>query len=356
MIDFSPNCLPLLVGSLPTTSHKDAAALIFDYTPQIPIWPQLPYYRQEGMIPQFLPGMPGLKEDGDKTFIDAEDPGFEQDFLAFYEEYLMVTEGGAELDDSRFVLSREVAQGFYDFLALADADTCKEHIHALKGQITGPITFCTGVVDRDGRAIFYNEQLRDAAVKLLAMKARWQTARMADLGRQPIMFFDEPALAGFGTSAFITITAEDVKNCLDEVFAGVRAEKGLTGVHVCANTEWSVLFDAGVDIVNYDAYSYFDRFILYPDQLVAFIERGGILASGIVPTSPDYIDIETADSLTSKWMEQTAQLEKLGIAREKIYAQSLITPSCGTGSVTPEQALRVLELTRDVSEQIRTQI
>lgn len=354
MSDFKPNCLPLLVGSLPTTDHKEAAALIFDYTPQIPIWPQLPFYSQEGMIPQFLPGMPGLTEEGEKTFVDPEIPGFDEDFLAFYEEYLMISEGAADLNNSRFSLSKDAAQGFYDFLELAG--TKKDQFHALKGQITGPITFCTGVVDREGRAIFYNEQLRDAALKLLTMKARWQVARMADLGKQTIMFFDEPALAGFGSSAFITITPEDVTNCLSEVFTGVREENGLTGVHVCANTEWSLLFDAGVDIVNYDAYSYFDRFILYPDHLASFMERGGILATGIVPTSPEHIDKETADSLTSKWMEQTAELESMGIARERIFAQSLITPSCGTGSVSPEQALKVLELTRDVSAQIRKQI
>lgn len=353
MSDFAPNCLPLLVGSLPITDHKEATSIIFEHTPQIPIWPQLPFYSQEGMIPQFLPGMPGLTEEAGKTFIDNEHPDFDGDFLAFYEEYLLASEGGAIPDDSRFSLSRKAAQGFYDFLELAG--NSDEQLYALKGQTTGPITFCTGVVDREGRAIFYNEQLRDAAVKLLTMKARWQTAKMAALGKQPIMFFDEPALAGFGSSAFITITTEDVKNCLDEVFTGVREENGLTGVHVCANTEWSVLFDAGVDIVNYDAYSYFDRFILYPDQLVAFIEGGGILATGIVPTNPESIDKETADTLTTKWLEQTAELEALGIDRDKLYAQSLITPSCGTGSVSPEQALRVLELTRDVSAQIRRQ-
>ncbi len=145
------------------------------------------------------------------------------------------------------------------------------------------------------------------------MKARWQTRKMAEIGGQPIMFFDEPGLAGLGSSAFITITNEDIISSFTEVFAGVQAETGLTGVHVCANTEWPVLFESGVDIVSYDAYSYFDKLILYADHLVNFFARGGILATGIVPTAPEFIDIETVDGLVEKWFEQSRRLQAIGI-------------------------------------------
>ena len=61
----------------------------------------------------------------------------------------------------------------------------------------------------------------------------------------------------------------------------------------------------------------------------------------------------TVEDLVALWFEQTAELEKLGIAREAIYRQSFITPSCGTGTVSVSQATRVMELTRDVSAAIR---
>lgn len=351
MTQFSPNCLPLLIGSLPLENHTEATELIFDFTPQIPLWPQLPVYKEEGMILQFVPGLPGLTEANGKIFIDTDSPTFETDLLAFYEEYLMVTEGGAPLNESRFQLSQDVARGFYSFLA--GAEKGQESLVGLKGQTTGPITFCTGLVDQAGRAIFYNDQLRDAAVKHLAMKARWQTRKMAEIGGQPIMFFDEPGLAGLGSSAFITITPEDIIACFSEVFEAVRAENGLTGVHVCANTEWSVLFESGVDIVSYDAYSYFDKLVLYADDLVQFFSRGGILASGIVPTTPEFIDLEQVDSLVEKWFEQSRQLQALGIDKKTVFQQTLITPSCGTGTVSVDQARKVLEMTKGVSEKIR---
>lgn len=351
MSQFIPRCRPLLIGSLPLDSHARATELIFQYTPQIPLWPQLPKYRHEGMILQYVPGMPGYTEIEGKVLIDTARDSFDEEVLSFYEEYLQVTEGGLSLDQSRFVLSREVAEGFYSLLE--KSEPLKEGLIGLKGQTTGPITFCTGLVDQTGRAIFYNDQLRDVAVKHLAMKAQWQTRKMAQMGGQPIMFFDEPALAGLGSSAFITITEAEIMTCLSEVFHGVRQESGLTGVHVCANTEWSVVFDSGVDIVSFDAYSYFDKIVLFADHLKDFFARGGILATGIVPTASEYIDQESTDSLYEKWSTQVNQLEALGISRETVYDQTLITPSCGTGTLSVDHAIKVLEMTRDLSLKIR---
>jgi hypothetical protein len=351
MSSFHPQCLPLLIGSLPLVDHIKATELIFAYTPQIPLWPQLPAYKEEGMILQYAPGFPGLTSANGKVYIDTDSPDFETELLAFYEEYLLVTEGEVPLGESRFVLSPDVARGFYTFLA--EAEKNKDGLVGLKGQTTGPITFCTGLVDQAGRAIFYNDQLRDAAVKHLALKARWQIKKMAYLGGQPIMFFDEPGLAGLGSSAFITITNDDIIACFKEVFAAVQEEGGLTGVHVCANTEWPVLFDSGVDIVSYDAYAYFDKLVMYADQLARFFSRGGILATGIVPTTAEFIDVETVDALVDKWFDQCRHLQAIGIDRKTVYQQTLITPSCGTGTVTDEQARKVLALTKGVSEKIR---
>lgn len=351
MTNFKPNCLPVLIGSLPLTDHVEATRLIFDSTPEIPLWPQLPLYKEEGMLLQFLPGFPGMTDDQDKVFINTSDAEFDSELLTFYEEYIAVTEAGADLDSSRFALTQKTAKGFFTFLDQVERSSSS--ISALKGQITGPITFATAVKDENGRAVFYNEQLKDVAVKLLALKAGWQVRKMVKKCPVALMFFDEPGLAGFGSSAFITIGADEIKACINEVSAAVHVEKGLTGVHVCANTEWPVVFEADVDIVSCDTYSYFDKFLLYPGHLVDFFDRGGILANGIIPTIPEFIDRETTDSLMEKWLRQKDQLQALGIEEEKIFAQTLITPSCGTGSISMEHTKKVLALTHEVSGRIR---
>jgi methionine synthase II (cobalamin-independent) len=347
---FRPGGLPVLIGSLPLADHEEAARLVFSHTPEIPLWVQLPVYPEEGMVAQFMPGLPGLATVEGRTCIDASADDFAAALAEFYEDYLAVTEGGAELDGSRFALPPEIARGFFVFLEHVAA--LKTPPAALKGQVTGPITFTTAVKDQAGRAVFYDETIRDAAVKRLAENARWQVRRMSRFGAPVIIFIDEPALAGFGSSEFISISKADVTAAVNEVADAVHAEGGLAGIHVCANTEWDLIVDTAVDIVNFDAYSYFDRFILYEKAVRQFIADGRIIAWGIVPTS-DAVAGETEDSLVSRWEAQAAQVEALGFDRERVLSQTLITPSCGTGSLSREHAVRVLELTRAVSKRLR---
>jgi methionine synthase II (cobalamin-independent) len=345
----------VLIGSLPLDDHQEAFSLICEHSPDIPLWVQLPVNKEEGMMVQFLPGLPGLTPKGDDYFIDSEGESFDAELLDFYEDYMAVVEEKKDLNDSRFALRPDTAEGFFIFLDRIGNRSPAPF--AVKGQITGPFTLATGIKDENERAVFYNDQVRDAVVKLLAQKARWQVMQLRRLGLPVVLFFDEPALAGFGSSAFISISPEDISNCFEETIAAVHSAGGFAGIHVCANTEWSLILDSSADIVSFDAYSYFDKFLLYPDQIRAFIDRGGMVAWGIIPTLRDEdIDGETTGSLVSKWTEQFEALANLGIDKKKLFSQTFITPSCGTGSLGIVHAKRVLELTRDVSKEIRRQL
>jgi methionine synthase II (cobalamin-independent) len=349
---FQPNGLPVLIGSLPFTEHEQALKLVLDYTPEIPLWTQLPVHKEEGMVAQFMAGMPGLCATAGGGFIDTARADFDRDLIHFYEEYLAVMEGHSDLSDSRFLLNKDTARGF--FVLIESLKRRSAPPLALKGQMTGPFTFCTGILDQNKKAIIYDEQVKDAALKLLAMKSRWQVRQLGQFGCPVIIFFDEPALAGFGSSEFISISNDAIVQSLKEVIAAVHAEGALAGVHVCANTDWSLIFDSGADIVSFDAYAYFERFILYKDKIKEFLNASKIIAWGIVPTlDVDKLESETAGSLIGQWKEKAVQLEKLGIDSDQLISQSLITPSCGAGSLSHELAIKALRLTREVSDQIR---
>jgi methionine synthase II (cobalamin-independent) len=324
-----------------------------DYSPRIPLWVQLPVFAQESMVPQFLPGMPGVVDRNGKTVIDTTADSFDNDLLSFFEDYMATSEDPQRLHGSRFALTDNTAKGVAALLeTLARLETPPL---AVKGQVTGPVTFCTGVKDQDDRAIFYNETLRDAAVKHLALNARWQVRKLSGPGCPVIIFIDEPALAGFGSSELISISKEEILACLREVVDAIHADGGLAGIHVCANTDWSLVLESGADIVNFDAYAYFDRFILYSNQIKDFLAAGHMLAWGIVPTlKPEEIESESVASLSAGLLERFRQLESLGIVPAAIRAQSFITPSCGLGSLSMSLAKRVLGLTRDLSTTIRS--
>lgn len=348
---FEPNCLPVLTGSLPMNDHRKAAKMVKKFTPEIPSWVQLPVYKNEGMIAQFVQGLPGLRFEKETLFVDMQADSFEQEILQFYEEYIGVSEGAVDLCDTRFVLKHDTARGFFELIDSMDRSALRPV--AVKGQITGPITFGTGIKMKNGKSIFYDEQLRDAAIKLLALKARWQVKKLLKYKCPVIIFFDEPGLAGYGSSGLISISREEILICLDEMIEAVHTEGGLAGIHVCANTDWSLILDSSVDIVNFDAFASFDRFILYPDQIKRFIASGGILAWGIVPTlNAEDIEKETTDSLVAGFEQKVQKVADIGIDHQTILRQSLITPSCGAGSLSLDLTEKVLTLTRSVSDRL----
>jgi len=75
-------------------NHEEALSKVLEYTPEIPLWVQLPAYPQEGMMLQFLPGIPGVTQKDGRVFIDTAGSAFEDDLLGFYEDYLLVADGG----------------------------------------------------------------------------------------------------------------------------------------------------------------------------------------------------------------------------------------------------------------------
>ena len=81
---------------------------------------------------------------------------------------------------------------------------------------------------------------------------------------------------------------------------------------------------------------------MYAEAVKAYLARGGALAWGIVPTST-LIREQTVESLALRLEGMMEHLASKGIEKNLIAEQSLLTPSCGTGSLTPEEAELVYE-------------
>jgi methionine synthase II (cobalamin-independent) len=264
----------------------------------------------------------------------------------FFERYL-------EKDYSFFKISEDYAAGFYGFQRAVRKGLPKQ-ARFVKGAITGPLTAGISFKDETGRDIIHNDVMFDAVVKGLAMKAAWQIEAFRSLGLPVIIFIDEPAMESLG-SAFSAASPEMVAEKLNEIIDTIHELGGIAGIHCCGNADWPMIFNTKVDIVNFDAYGYVEKVLLYPDDIKKFYARGGTLAWGIVPTGA-YTGKETAGMLI-EWLETNMKrLEGSGIDRKTILRQCLITPSCGMGSLTPEQSLAILKLTREVSDRMQKKI
>jgi hypothetical protein len=347
-MNFSPGCLPAAVGSLPHLNPQDGVELMLNTIPEIPAWPQLPKSSYlESMYIQFSGGMPFVQLDAEKGRMWMDLSGdIYGELEKFYTRVL-------EEDLDYFAIQTEYAHGLEAF---KDRLWRKkpEFTQWVKGQMTGPISFGLMITDHHKRAVLYHEEVFDAVLKSLVLKTRWQVRLLKQLCDKVIIFFDEPYLSSFG-SAFINLTRDQVLAYLGEVIEAAHVEGALTGVHCCGNTDWSILMETPVDIINFDAYEYFQGMTLYIDQLKPYLDRGGVLAWGIVPTS-EQIESESVQSLVSNFMEKVEDLSERGIPKKQLLQQSLITPSCGMGTMKYHQATLVLGMLANVSRLVRKQI
>lgn len=351
-ITIEPCCLATTIGSMPHTDVRKATDLMFSSTPEIPSWVQFPKRSsRENMMVQFTEGMPGLMlKEGRLRMSLASDEATEE-LTEFYRKYLAVTEAGEMEELEGFALSTDVAAGFHEMLVQLPKRIASGQVKMLKGQVSGPFTLGTNLLDADDRCVYYDDQMHDVVVKLVAMKAMWQMVRLRAFGLPVIIFLDEPSLLGFGKQTYITIGKEAVISDIDAVVSVIHDLGGLAGVHCEENTDWSLLMETRLDILDFDAYDHFQAMTLYPKELAAFFERGGWLGWGIVPTlDRQAAATETLESLLARFETGLAGLQERGFDKKLLLRRALITPSCGMGGVLTEPlAERVLDLLHELS-------
>jgi hypothetical protein len=348
-----PEFLATGIGSMPFEDPEHAVDVSLFRLSEAPIWPQLPRLGlNEQMEIQYSEGMPRIVIDREKSRVYFDTFGDYYDELAvFYENYMMAMdpdEGNG--DCSAMAISPEFSRGIY---AMEDRlRTLDKKLPCVKVQTTGPCSFALTVVDENKRAIYYNEEFRDMIVKALAMKCRWQIQKFRPFAENVICFIDEPILSAFGSSTYISVRREDVVQLIADMVEAIHTDGGIAGVHCCGNTEWSILIDAGVDIVNFDAFGFGETIAMYPEAVKTYLENGGILAWGVVPTSTA-IREQTVESLTDHFEKMMDNLASRGIDKQLIVERAMLTPSCGTGSMEPADAEKVFELIDALSKAMK---
>jgi len=331
-------CRPTIIGSMPHTDPSEACSQVVYYLKDIPAWPQLPKRSfLENMCVQFSQGFPGVVVKEDSIYIDRSQ-GLDKPLEQLYAAYL-------ENNIDKYPVGPDYAAGLHSFLALKNLSPL-----AVKGQVTGPITWGLTITDEQHKAIAYDDVLADAVAKLLRLKASWQEKELSQISENTIIFIDEPYMISFG-SAFFSLSRERVIELLEETLGGIS---GVKGIHCCGNTDWSVLLDTSLDILSFDAYNFAQSLSLYPAEVKKFLDRKGTIAWGIVPNDEEPLTKESAASLKDRLEEAMAPFTRGGIPFKQLIRQGLLTPSCGLASLaTEEAAAHALELLAELSAKIR---
>ena len=189
----------------------------------------------------------------------------------------------------------------------------------------------------------------------LAIKALWQVQELGKTGKRTILFMDEPYLSGFG-SAFSAIQRHEVIQILRKMISYLRENSdALIGIHCCGNTDWSMIIETGIDIINFDAFEFLDHFLLYPDEITQFIRKGGSVAWGIVPTS-GFTGKVSDEGLFLKIREGVERIHQWGLDPGVLAQRSLLTPACGMGTMAPEDAKKCMALLSTLSRMCKDKL
>lgn len=336
---FRANLQATGIGSFPHLNSQESLDIILENFDRIPIWPQLPRRSLlEDMNMMYSQHLPGVAIRDEKLFVDT-DGSFMRQVEQFYERILADDVGS-------FAISPNYCQGLY---ALLDRVDHLGEIYAIKGQVTGPFTLGMTITDRERKPIIYHPVLSDVLVKMVIMLSRWQADLLSKICQRVVIFLDEPYLSAYGSSIF-AIKRDEVVSRLSEIY---QVEGIVWGTHCCSNTDWSLLMEAGVDIISLDAYQYAINLALYAEEADNFLARGGTIAWGIVPTFDEQMDKETVETLEERLEQTIGLLTEKGIDRTQLLKASLITPSCGMGLQTVERTLTIAQATGELSRRMR---
>ena len=343
----------LAIGSLPHINLENAMELVKKDFKNIPFWPQLTKInKNEDMIFQFLENMPSffIDPESGKTYLETESDKFFEDMEQFFCDYEEIISDINSETIEKYGINYSCA--FPEFIEIIKSTKPA----FAKGQIVGPFTLATTLVDKNGKCAFYDETLKEIITKTLSIKALWQikNIKSANPDTTPIIFIDEPSISQLGTSAFITISTEEVVEMIKEISDLIKENGAISAIHCCGKCDWDIPISAGVDIINFDAYTFSQNLSLHSKSIKSFLEQGGKIAWGVIPTlHPEVLENAKLDTMLTVFKKAVKYLTEKGIDEKIIIANSLITPSCGAGALSEDLAEKAMDLTKQLSDTLK---
>ena len=329
----------LLTTAMAVMPHRDVdRALALALSLDIPFWPQLPLFSyREDMYVQASEHFPGI-------LLDMENRTLRFSMAKFLQE---LEEAMNHFDDpDYFDISETYSVVYKRFLELDLSDR-----QAIRGQLEGPISFGFNVVDQDDRPILFDDTVRPFMLEFMAKRVNAQLGRLRLRNPNAFMYVDEPglqflfsAMAGYGDQA--------AKGDMEQFFSMIERPRG---VHLCGNPDWDFLLGLDLDILSLDIYTNGEVFASYAASIKRFLDRGGVLVWGLVPTNVEPFEKEETDTLEKRLEDLWVELYKKGIDRDLLLSRSLLSPAtcCLVNPDGEKTVEKAFEMVKVLSERLR---
>jgi hypothetical protein len=321
------------IGSLPLTSIASAIRSVAKFSPEVPFWPQVPQLSErEGAIGQGL----GIVAD----LIEPRNEGYGY----------QVKEGRLDLvleilHRSSGELTPANAAGFAAFEEAFSSGLFNSAI-AVKGQIEGPITL-SAYLFHQGRPFLSDPALFAAIAFHVSQIICWQIDRLKSTGLPVLLFVDEPALC-LEAPVANAVTEEQRLNALAIALEDARSRGAYAGLHCCAARPFERMCRVKPDIISFDAHEGLDLF--FADwRALDFVQQGGTVAYGIVPTRPGLNAVDSA-SIFVRWLKAAS----LAGDPQKFAQRAMITATCGLGLLDTSSVAESFSVAHSISKLIRS--
>ena len=180
----------------------------------------------------------------------------------------------------------------------------------VKLQVTGPATLAAAL---EGRGRY---DLASEIARWLAANAAGQVRRLGELGLAALLVVDEPGLADAGIAD-------------PRAYDPLRSTGAVAwGLHVCGRVPWGLVDRLEVDLLSFDVV----RHVADGSVLARILDRGGRVAWGALNAVAPEPSARVAERLR-------AAMRRLDRDPDLVASQSLVTPTCGTGLLWPEQEI-----------------
>jgi len=197
----------------------------------------------------------------------------------------------------------------------------------VKLQVTGPVTLASAI-DLD-RPSF---QLMTDVAEWLAEPMRGRVEVLAERGVEALVLIDEPLLDQFSNAD---------SGELAKVWRPIADVASAWGLHICCEVPWCPVLSAGPDVISFDlTVEELDEEAV--TALTNLVESGTRIAWGVI--RPDSLDGPR---------EGMMRLEQALAKVPAADGRSLITASCGSGTVSPEREVGIAMGLRSISHSMR---
>jgi hypothetical protein len=302
------NLLTTAMAVMPHRAPERAQGLALSL--DIPYWPQLPLYSYyEDMYVQASEHFPGIVRDLEKRKLSFSEELFHKELeqtLAHFDQ------------PEYFDISENYSSVYHKFLEM-DLSSYP----AIRGQLEGPISFGFNIMDQDDRPILFNDTVRPFLLEFMAKRINIQLKKLKSRNEKAFMFVDEPGLQ-FIFSAMSGYNDIKGKEDMEYFFSLINRPRG---IHLCGNPDWDFLLQLDLDILSLDTFSNGERFVGYASSIKKFLDRGGVIVWGMVPTNYEPFSQESLDSLASQLEILWEKLASKGIDKNLFLSKSLLSPA-----------------------------